>query len=102
MKTYLGSVTVTGADSGSTLVGLGDVNAGLKIKINDNQPVGHGGRVLRPFLLVDAGHGKYSHALKEYENAVIQNVKTFIDNLDEKGCSTCKHIFNMNIMQSIK
>ena len=64
MKAYKNSVKFTGADSGSTLIGLGEVNSGLKIKVNSNQLNGHGGRVHGTFTIIDAGNGSYSDAQK--------------------------------------
>ncbi|NSW86325.1 MAG: DUF3883 domain-containing protein [Syntrophobacteraceae bacterium] len=64
-RTPSGTVKETGAKAGDILIGVQDVNRGLKIRLLGDQGKGHGGRVEPPFELVENG-GYYQEYLAEY------------------------------------
>jgi hypothetical protein len=93
------TVKVTGATAGAILVGSEAVNQGLCIRIHNDQPPDHGGRIGGPFDLLDAGTGPYAHYLADVVGHTFQTTNELIDLVaHHPGAEQCKHILNANLL----
>jgi hypothetical protein len=57
-------VNHSGAAAGCVLRGSGLNNQGLRVKVLQGQPRGHGGAIRGPFLILDAGDNMHSPSLE--------------------------------------
>jgi hypothetical protein len=53
-----------GAAAGSVLLGVGSANQGVRLRVLHEQQRGHEGPLTGRFVLLDAGEGKHSQALR--------------------------------------
>ncbi len=69
-QTRVVSVNRSGAAAGSVLLGFCRNNRGLRLQVLHEQPRGHDGPLLGPFVILDAGDNKHSQALRELAGRV--------------------------------
>jgi hypothetical protein len=58
------SVNRSGAAAGSVLLGSSRNNRGLRLQVLQEQPPGHDGPLLGPFVILDVGDNLHSQALR--------------------------------------
>jgi hypothetical protein len=93
------TVKGTGAAAGSILTGSEAVNQGLRLRIYDEQPPGHGGRIQGQFDLLDAGSGPYAHYLTDVVGQTFEAASDLIELVARHaGAEQCRHILNANLL----
>ncbi len=99
-KTKPGTVKETGAKAGDILVGVGQVNKNLRIRLHKDQPMGDGGRIVGSFDLVQAGTGTYSSFLEGIVEESFISANELITRVASKsGAQKCTHIVNRNTLK---
>ncbi len=58
------TVAHTGARAGSTLLGTGRANRGIRVQVLEDQPPGTDGPVIGAFVVLDPGQNRHSEALR--------------------------------------
>jgi len=80
-KPKLGTVMETGAPAGAVLIGIDDVNRGLRIRILKAQKPGHSGWIEIGFEVLDAGTGTYASALQPLVGDQFVSVREVLDRI---------------------
>jgi hypothetical protein len=86
----------TGARAGSTLLGTGSSNRGLRVRIMQDQPRGHGGPILGRFEILDPGDNKHADVLRDLLGATTDAESLL--RLLRRGYPQCVNVANANIL----
>lgn len=93
VKRASGTVKETGAEPLDILIGVNDLNRGLRIKVYKNQTAA-GGRIIGNFDVLSTGNGKYTPYLNKLKEKSFDNAKTLIEMIRDLGGEGCTHILN--------
>lgn len=96
-----GTVKETGAIVSRQLIGIEDRNRNLIVEIYKTQKVGHGGRIVGEFKIINTGNGYYAKELKEFEGKTFSKAKDFIEQAKLKN-SDITHVINCNGLKIYK
>lgn len=97
------SILFTGADVGDVVEGLKTANRGLILRLKQEQPKGHSGRLIGRFEILSSGGGDYGEHLREFVGQSF-SCRDLIDqllekiNLNRKKPLKTLQIFNCNIL----
>lgn len=94
-KTTAGKVKETGAKPNQILVGINELNRGLRIKVYSHQTP-EGGRITGQFDLETVGDGKYASFLNMLNEKRFNNAADLIAKVLALGGENCTHILNRN------
>lgn len=94
-----GTVKETGAHANDLLIGTEKTNDGFIIKIQEDQPMNSGSRVIGAFQIMEPGVGSYSADFALYVGQTFNCAKDLVDILAAKRGFKNIHVLNCNSLR---
>lgn len=95
-KTPLNALQFTGAPKGSVLIGFGDLNRDLLVRVHSDQQKNrtNGGHITGEFTLICAGTGQYAEYLRAFEGQSFKAASDLLQEVRDRGGKKCTYVLN--------